>query len=176
MVLSTSWKKTAWTRGPACWRSPSPLSSGRVFSGAWLCWPLRRTCAPGSAKVQPLLPAIHFHTHPSLPTAAVSQRLGAQELGAGEPRRRLLSNPVSPHVLSLSRVRPFATPGTVALKNPLSVGFPRKEFWSRLPCPPPGDLPHPGIEPKSPVSPAVAGEFFTTEPSGKPLGSWEHLT
>ena len=49
---------------------------------------------------------------------------------------------------------------TVAHQAPLSMGFPRQEYWSGLPCPPPGDLPDPGIEPKHPVSPALAGEFF----------------
>ena len=42
------------------------------------------------------------------------------------------------------------------------MGFFRQEYWSELPCPPPGDLPAPGIEPKSPMSPAMAGGFFTT--------------
>ena len=46
------------------------------------------------------------------------------------------------------------------------MGFARKEYWSGLPLPPPGDLPNPGIEP---VSPALAGEFFTPEPLGKPF-------
>ena len=59
-----------------------------------------------------------------------------------------------------------AAPWTVAHQAPLSVGFPRQECWSRLPFPSPGDLPDPGIEP---VSPALAGRFFTTEPPGKPL-------
>ena len=45
--------------------------------------------------------------------------------------------------------------------------FFRQEYYSRLPCPPPGDLPNPGIEPKSPASPAWAGKFFTTAPSRK---------
>ena len=53
----------------------------------------------------------------------------------------------------------FATPWTVAFQAPLSMGFPRQEYWSGLPCPPPGDLPNPGIEP---MSPALAGVFFTT--------------
>ena len=44
--------------------------------------------------------------------------------------------------------------------------FPREEYWSGLPFPPPGDLPKPGIKP---TSPALAGRFFTTEPLGKPL-------
>ena len=43
--------------------------------------------------------------------------------------------------------------------------FPRQEYWSGLPFPPPGDLPDPGIEP---MSPALAGRFFTAEPPGKP--------
>ena len=45
---------------------------------------------------------------------------------------------------------------------PLSMGFSRQEYWSGLPCPPPGDLPNPGIEPVSLMSPALAGGFFTT--------------
>ena len=50
---------------------------------------------------------------------------------------------------------------------PLSMGFPRQEYWSGLQFPSPGDLSDPGIEP---VSPALAGGFFTTESPGKPLG------
>ena len=49
----------------------------------------------------------------------------------------------------------------------LSMGFPRKEYWNGLPFPTPGDPPNPGIEPASPVSPALAGGFFTTVPPGK---------
>ena len=44
----------------------------------------------------------------------------------------------------------FATLWTVALQAPLSMGFPRQEYWSGLPFPLPGDLPNPGIEPMSP--------------------------
>ena len=60
-----------------------------------------------------------------------------------------------------------ATPWTVALQAPLSMGFLRQEYWSGLPFPSPGDLPDPGIKPMSPV---LAGEFFTIEPPGKPCG------
>jgi len=60
----------------------------------------------------------------------------------------------------------FATPWTVALQAPLSMGFPRQEYWSGLPFPPPEDLPDPGI---GPASPALAGRFFSTEPPGKPM-------
>ena len=59
----------------------------------------------------------------------------------------------------------FATSRTVTSQAPLSMGFSRQEYWSALPCHPPGDIPNPGIEPRSP---AFAGRFFTTEPSGKP--------
>ena len=59
----------------------------------------------------------------------------------------------------------FVTWWTLACKAPLSMGFSRQEYWSRLPCPPPGDLPNPGTEP---ASPALAGGFFTPEPPGKP--------
>ena len=46
----------------------------------------------------------------------------------------------------------FMTPGTVALQAPLSMGFPRQEYWSGLPIPTPGDLPNPGIKPTLPDS------------------------
>ena len=49
------------------------------------------------------------------------------------------------------------------------MGLFRQEHWSELPFPPPGDLPHQGIEQASPVSPALAGKFFIIEPTGKPL-------
>ena len=49
------------------------------------------------------------------------------------------------------RVRLCATPWTVALQAPLSVGFSRQEYWSGLPCPPPGDLPNLGIKSRSPA-------------------------
>ena len=48
-------------------------------------------------------------------------------------------------------VQLFATPWTVARQAPLSMGFSRQEYWSLLPCPPPGGLFNPGIEPRSPV-------------------------
>ena len=56
---------------------------------------------------------------------------------------------------------------TVACQAPLSMGFPRQEYWSGLPFPSSGNLPDPGIEPMSTASPALAGGFFTTEPPGK---------
>ena len=67
----------------------------------------------------------------------------------------------------LSRVWLFVTPWTIALQAPLSMGFSRQEYWSGLPFPNLGDLPHPGIQPVSLVSSALAGMFFTTVPPGK---------
>ena len=61
-----------------------------------------------------------------------------------------------------SRVWLCATLWTVARPAPLSMGFSRQEYWSGSPGPPPGDLPDSGIEPASLLSPALAGEFFTT--------------
>ena len=54
-------------------------------------------------------------------------------------------------VESLSRVRLFVTPWTVAPQAPLSIGFSRQKYWSGLPFPSPGNLPDPGIEPESPT-------------------------
>ena len=67
-------------------------------------------------------------------------------------------------VKSLSRVRLFATPWTVAYQACLSMGFSRQEYWRGLPFPSPGDLPDPGIEPGSP---ALWADALPSEPPGK---------
>ena len=69
-------------------------------------------------------------------------------------------------VKSLSHVRLFATLWTVAYQASPSMGFSRQEYWSGLPFPSPGDLPDPGIEPRSP---ALETDALTSEPPGKPL-------
>ena len=61
-----------------------------------------------------------------------------------------------------------ATLWTVAHQVPLSMGFPRQEYWNELPFPPPGDLPDPGIKFMPFASPALAGRFYITESPGKP--------
>ena len=61
----------------------------------------------------------------------------------------------------------FGTPCTVACQAPLSVELSRQEYWNGLPLLPPGDLPHPGVEPMSLLSPTLASGFFTTAPRGK---------
>ena len=60
----------------------------------------------------------------------------------------------------LSQVRLFGTSWTIACQARLFMGFSRKEYWSGLPYPPPGDLPNPGIKPTSPVSPALQADSF----------------
>ena len=76
------------------------------------------------------------------------------------------------HVKSLSPVQLFATLWTVACQAPLSMGFSRQEYWSGLPCPPPGDLPDLGTEQTSLKSPALAGGFFITWESAICIYMW----
>ena len=71
------------------------------------------------------------------------------------------------HAQSLSRIWFFASLWTRVCQAPLSMGLCRQEYWSGLPFSPPGDLPDPEIEPLFSASPALAGQFFTTEPPGK---------
>ena len=66
----------------------------------------------------------------------------------------------------LSHVRLFATPWAVVYQAPPSMGSSRQECWSGLPFPSPGDLPYPGIEPRSP---ALQADALPSEPPGKPL-------
>ena len=72
-------------------------------------------------------------------------------------------------VKSPRRVRLFATPWTVAHQASPSMGFSRQEYWSGLPFPSPGDLPHPGIEPRFPI---LQADTLTSEPPGKPTKYW----
>ena len=62
----------------------------------------------------------------------------------------------------LSHVQLFVASWTAAHQAPPFIGFSRQEYWSGLPCPPPGDLPNSGTEPTSLTSAALAGGFFTT--------------
>ena len=73
-----------------------------------------------------------------------------------------LTGPLKVKVKSLSRVRLFVTPRTVAYQAPLSMEFSRQEYWGGLPFPSLGHLSDPGIEP---VSPALQADALTSEPS-----------
>ena len=75
-------------------------------------------------------------------------------------------------VRSHSHIQLFVTPWTVAGQSPLSMGFPRQEYWSGVPCPTPGNLPDPGIEPSSFMSPVLAGwqaDSLPLRPPRKPV-------
>ena len=67
-----------------------------------------------------------------------------------------------------SHVRLFVTLWTAAHQAPLSMGFSRQEYWRGLPCPPPGDLPDPGIEPVSPATIALKMHSLPRSHQGRP--------
>ena len=74
------------------------------------------------------------------------------------------------HLSVFAQLRPtICDPMDLDYQSPLSMGFPRQEYWSGLPFSFPGDLPDRGAEPVSLLSPALAGGLFTTEQPGKPL-------
>ena len=77
-----------------------------------------------------------------------------------------LTHSLSVCVKSLSHVRLFVTPWTVARQAPVSMGFSRQEYWSGLLFPSPGDLPNLGTEPGSP---ALQADASSSEPPGKPI-------
>ena len=82
---------------------------------------------------------------------------------------RFTSHSVYMHARSLQLCPTFSALWTIAHKVPLSLGFSRHEYWGGFPCPPPEDLPDPGMETTSPVSPALEGGVFTTSTA------WEAL-
>ena len=82
------------------------------------------------------------------------------------PYRTLLSQGThEPLLLSLSHVQLFATPWTVAHQAPLSMGFPRQEYWGGMSFPSPKGLPNAGIKP---MSLALQADSLPSEPPGKP--------
>ena len=85
--------------------------------------------------------------------------------------KQVTGQPTFTVLTHFSRIQLFVTLWTVARQASLSMGFSRQEYWSGLPCPPPGGLPHPGIEPASLMSPALAGGFFTTSSTWEALNS-----
>ena len=81
----------------------------------------------------------------------------------------LLGHLIWSEVKSLSHVQFFETPWTVAYQAPQSMEFSRQEYWSGLPLPSPGDLPNPGIKPRSPT---LQADALPLEPRGKPGNSY----
>ena len=74
----------------------------------------------------------------------------------------IANNPICMCTKVLQSCPTFCNPMDYSPQAPLSMGLSKQEYWSGLPCPPPGDIPDPGIEPLSQASPALAGRFFTT--------------
>ena len=73
-------------------------------------------------------------------------------------------------VLNCFRCVPlFEIPWAIACQTPLSMEFSKQEYWSGLPCPPPGDLPDPGIESVSPSAPALLADSLQLSPEGYPV-------
>ena len=68
----------------------------------------------------------------------------------------------------------FVAPWTIAHQASLSMGFSRQGYWSGLPFPPPGSFPNPGVEPMSPISPALQVDYLPAEPSGIPA-IWNNM-
>ena len=97
---------------------------------------------------------------------AVCLALGIEQRGK-KTKISVLTSLVCARAKSLLQSCLCATPWTVTRQTPLSMRFPRQEYWSGLPGPPPGDLPGRGMEPVSFMSPALAGGFSPAS------GSWE---
>ena len=97
-------------------------------------------------------------------SGATSQEMNPIILHITNIQRRKYES-LSMKVKSLSHVRLFATPWTVAYQAPLSMGFSRHQYWSGLPFPSPGDLPDPRVES---VSPTLQADALLSEPPGKP--------
>ena len=95
--------------------------------------------------------------------------MGWKQKHAGEPHPGGFHSKMCACANSLQHVQLFATPWTAACQASLSMGFSRREYWSGLPFPPPGDLPDPGIKLRSLTFPALAGGFSTTSTT------WEAL-
>ena len=149
--------------------------------------------------VEAHIQTLHAHAHRKRCTAASSPTLASIHTGCVHTRTQIctLITPQPAHIFTLhisrcthshTLIAPTAKdmcslcyccclvgkclslsdPMDSSPQAPLSMDFSRQEYWSGLPFPSPGDLPNPGIEP---VSPAVAGRLFTTEPPGKPTHS-----
>ena len=93
----------------------------------------------------------------------VSRCGGQGDIGGDRHRRETWKNEEDTRACSSASLVPDSLqPWTVVHQAPLSMGFSRQEYWSGLPSPPPGNLPHPGTKPASLTPPALADRFFST--------------
>ena len=130
--LSTSWLYSWGRTNCNPWRQTGHMPQ---------VWPIRTSVFPASEK----------DTWPKWANEAPEWNHGEKvcllRLGWGREQCRAMAK----WVKSLSHIRLFATPWTIAYQVPPSMGFSRQEYWSGLPFPSPGDLPYAGIEPRSPT-------------------------
>ena len=120
-------------------------------------------------------PTINPRRHPTnnlmTPLVQLIQKREADRPFLGNPFLFQLSAPNS--FLSFSNSRSFTVLSCVRFfRDSVSVGFPRREYWSGLPFPTPGDLPDPGVEPAPPASSAQTADSLALAPPGKPGCSW----
>ena len=102
----------------------------------------------------------HCFSSPAYTLTEGNKRVGSREKLKGETQSPFLTL----YVLVAKQCPAPTTPWTTACQASLSMGFSRKEYWSGLPFPPPGDLPKPGIKPRSP---ALQVDSVLSEPPGK---------
>ena len=145
------------------------LSRVRLFASPWTV-AYQASPSMGFSR-QEFCSGLPFPSPGDLPVPGIepgSPALEADALTSEPPGKPIfVCTYVFSSVQSLSRVRLFVTPWTVAHQAPPSMEFSRQEYWSGLPFPSPGDLPYPGIEPGSP---ALEADALTSEPSGKRKG------
>ena len=131
-------------------------------------WALHRLMIPGGRRGDQIVPAGSQRGLLGAKTLDRHPRLWpSQSSGSLPPATR--RNHLRVCVQLLTCVQLCVTPRTAARQAPLSMGFSRQEYWSGLPCPPPGDPPNPETEPVPLKSPALASGFFTTS------APWEAL-
>ena len=118
-----------------------------------------------SVKIRSICPSCQRELFMDLAVELIFRRVAKSVVGV----TRCISCLEHVCVLSCSVVSDSVTPWTVARQAPLSKGFSRQEYWSGLPCPPPGDLPNPGIKPTPPAAPALTGRFFTRSHMASPF-------
>ena len=107
-------------------------------------------------------PMLSIYPSPNLPCPSPSISIPQSLSLFHPPSLFFIHTETHTHTFILSHVRLFFTPRTAAHQAPLSMGCSRQEYWSGLPCSPPGDLRSPGIKPICFMSPALAGGFFTS--------------
>ena len=146
-------KRKKQTKSRSSWKGLIPpraegKPAGQLgFAVSFSCWAARGAAQPPprSSRVR----ADHLSVCPSVPPGGLGLRIS---------------------VLTVQLSHPYLTTGkTIAYNASLFMEFLRQEYWSGLPFPSPGDLPDPGIEPVSPVPPALQEGSLPAEPLGKPL-------